>query len=274
MKKIISLLLALVLLLCACTGGDVTNTSAPSESQQDTTSGGVEENACADILCGTWFGWLEDPVTFKDKYHELVFTRDGKCTLGDEQLTWSLASVHNDAYCVVAGEYTFFLERNEKGKYVVYLNDRDHLFYNSANFDIVNLTVDNWETYLELVAVHEFVTDENGTASALSISNYLMLKEEYADMFVLPDYIFQYKVDISLIPYTIHFDTQTFEKGEAVPGGDNIGARTNEVLNIGDRLLIGSLLDHSSYEEEKTTVALMTKLTMMQIQGILCIEKG
>lgn len=196
MKKLIALLLAAVMCfsLVACSGGETPNTSDNNStdkvehtggeangnnSQEENNSNTTDDNNedIADILCGC-FNWYSlngrklSPLMI-ERNGEVSFAISGTwvangrmcefTTKDGEKLIYELKSV-GDNHFLIGNENTFV----PNGQV---LTDDD--------YTVVELTLENWQEYLETVCVITDTKDMFGEITGQETNYYLQIKSNY-----------------------------------------------------------------------------------------------
>ena len=156
-----------------------------------------DESLVSSHIYGEWI-----KVYYSEEGTELVkiqFNDDSTCQMGDKSFTWKLYNEYDNqaVFRVYEGKkvvYIVDLSRNDKGDYTlgyseVTQKDEDSFeyenngwaYFNPANYDYVEITVDNLMDYFEWTEEDGF--DENSFGEAISYytRKVLKMKQEYAD---------------------------------------------------------------------------------------------
>lgn len=168
MKKLIALLLAAVmcLSLAACGGGNDTPSTSDNnanntsqETENSTTDNTDFASKLTQLLCekNVWYGMRHG----KGGEEEFTFFEDGHFELNGSSNTWEFKEYHKDAtdylascaafqttpdYDAARGLYVtdqFLLGYDTDGNLLLYWND--YLCYNESQYELVEITLDNWE---------------------------------------------------------------------------------------------------------------------------------
>lgn len=189
MKKVISLLLTLVLCLSLCACGESKSvaespkhTEAETISTLPTESLTIETEPTQDPLTLETMAWVCDEWVAPDG-SVMTIHDDYTCEVAGESFTWEFESMSEDMNCdidVFDGEtlrfqlsfWTMDISENavegEESVVAVYPieadGDRgDQTNYScSSEWEIVEITADNWQDYIELVEVAYFQTNDFG----------------------------------------------------------------------------------------------------------------
>ena len=228
MKKVISLLLALVLCLslCACGGENDTpeTTEAPTEMTQMApteatvpTTLNVEETEAMEWLCGEW----------SNDENSITFNSDNSCVIDGETLRWEFyhisspssfsAVVYNgDNLCYRLSSWTEDMGYSVLMVYPVDENGNDGTqidYLRNDEWTIVEITMENWSDYIEFAEVGSFPTNDFGEKT-LFISYDMKFKDGIItgrDTSVSIEIVSAWNTR----SITINADDETFELGES-----------------------------------------------------------
>ena len=245
MKKWIALLLvaALCLSLCACgnenaqdakddNAGTPALEAVPAETAAapalaETAAPAEAEPLPANlskylpVLCGDWEIMYRDDVGLIE---EIAFSEDGTLQVGSQNFTWEYASDfgHEFSFNILNGSEEiggFRLHKDQDACLELWL---DHVesegpifFYQPSCYEIVTITLDNWQEYFEIRQFDRFYEDAFGDAKNCEIYWMLCLKDEYHQR--ISDYVMN---DV--------FDSNVIESG-AVEVAFDIGTKSVSV---------------------------------------------
>lgn len=159
-----------------------------------------EENKESDgkesILSELYGEWLVQNAYDEDNVIESVsFDGDNTCKIGNKDYKWRINYEHESSV-------SLYVTEGEKKIYNAYMSTEDReqslslskiieeetgraesigAYRKAANYDKIEINVDNFLQYFELVEKVEFTKDSFGDVSGLSFSQYVMIKEEYLD---------------------------------------------------------------------------------------------
>ena len=203
----------------------------PGVIQGDNQSDDAEAAAMVPLLMGQWDFCSEDNDKLPKKW---VFHKDGTCYADDVQLQWKsegLMNFINDAvkrlririYTGDDTKYTMLLCQREtgelgltcsaEGNYVIYIGCD---YIRPEQYEIVELTLDNWSEYFEWTETFSHETDAFGDISTRYKNFCLTLKQPYlARMSYYGSSKCAVEISYVLNGYgvTINNDGVTFEKG-------------------------------------------------------------
>lgn len=184
------------------------------------------------ILCGDWeITYREDVGLIED----IAFSEDGTLQVGSQTFTWEYASDfgHELAFTILDGNRTIGGFRLQKDKdaclelWLDHIESRGRIFfYQPSCYDIIIITLDNWQEYFEIRQFERFYEDAFGDATSCEIYWELCLKDEYLNRF--SDYIMD---DV--------FDSNVIDSG-AVEVAYDVGTRSvsvdlkNRTYTLGD----------------------------------------
>ena len=153
----------------------------------------AEVLALIDELMGEWVISEEN----EDTPQKFVFRADGTCTVDGTEMTWKreATSLSDDFYATFlsvwegeteryrvkqpsksdAGELSFAIGE-VKGCVIAYGNYR---YICSANYETIELTMDNWQTYFEWTEEQYCNTNAFGEITSMGTNYRFTLKEEY-----------------------------------------------------------------------------------------------
>lgn len=210
MKELIALLLAAVmcLSLAAC-GKEIKDdtayipvpvaTEVPAESEQLP----AILSKYMPILCGDWEILYRDDLGL---FENITFSEDGTLKVDNQTFTWEYAWDY-DGVCVfniLDGSTTVGGFRLHKEKdaclelWLDHIESRGRIFfYQPSCYDIITITLDNWQEYFEIRQFERFYEDAFGDATSCEIYWKLCLKDEYLNRF--SDYIMDDVFDHNVI---------------------------------------------------------------------------
>lgn len=265
MKKIIALLLAAVmcLSLVACGGGETTNTDNSSGTQGSTVSAtnngettitepqspgipdGNTENPYADHAHLTYiYGQWE--LISKDSYQQdeeipcsaLTINKDGTCAVDGASGTWEFSDETRDNFLkiniFIEGEHRYTSGYYERSKSIGvwsagYNGPVDSSWMNMSATEVITLTTDNWRDYFELVTDPIYENDAFGDLYSLSLIQYLVLKEEYAENIVyISDVVAEVTGQANSYHITIDAINKSYTLGDIIEGLE-FAAKTREL---------------------------------------------
>lgn len=233
MKKLIALLLAAVMCVClaACGGADAPNKNDEGEKQQENQS--MDNNhPFFQFLYGEWEYTGNFPDSFP--FTKLSVNEDGTCIVDGVAGTWAVSkstSPNGRLYIDVcvdgqeiggaeiyvwAGKYKFNVSDTA-------INPGDNWKHNTAvvadDNDIV-LTAENWQNYFDLITENNYSENAFGEVEHLTIRQYLVPKEEYADKILATDVV--YEMGRTANEYFIYLNAaeKTYDLGEMVQIGE------------------------------------------------------
>lgn len=236
MKKIIALLLVAVMCfsLAACGGGNDTpstndnganNTSQENESS--TTDNTDYASELTQLLCekSAWYGKCHG----EGSEEEFTFFEDGHFEINGSSFTWEFKEYLSDAseflannafqttpnYDAARGLYMtdqFLLGYDTDGNLLLYW--RDYFCYNESQYELVEITLDNWQDYFEMREYHKF--EENGFGEFEKVTTYYSLVSKDGIIFdkSKSEVTFEFTCDIETKPYTVDFENKTVTYGE------------------------------------------------------------
>ncbi len=144
-----------------------------------------EEKEYIELLCSDWIGSnYEDPI-------DVSFFEDGRCTVGDTELHWSLRESNenwaefalNDGATVL---YTLDIDKTEEAVRAILFDCSEGeyspsiaSYYSAKDFTRLDVTVENFYDYFELVTSVETAEDSFGDVVSMSVYYKYFLKETY-----------------------------------------------------------------------------------------------
>lgn len=301
MKKLLALLLAAVmcLSLVACGGGndtpstndnDANNTS--QETENSTTDNTDYASELTQLLCekNVWYGMRHG----EGNEEEFTFFEDGHFEKNGSSFTWTLNEYLPDAseflassafqttpnYDAARGLYVtdeFLLGYDTDGNLLLYW--RDYFCYNESLYELVEITLDNWQDYFELREYHKF--EENGFGEFEKVTTYYSLVSKDGIIFdeSKSEVTFEFTCSIETKPYTVDFENKTVTYGETtktqtseptVETMNNVGQYIGE--NTHDRY--GEYLGVCNFIKELEGGAReVVSVEIIRITGIFCVGK-
>lgn len=240
MKKLLALLLAVAMCfsLVACGGendtpstndNDANNTS--QESENSTTDNTDYASELTQLLCekNVWYGMCHG----KGSEEEFTFFEDGHFEVNSNSHTWEFKEYHKDAtdylashsfqttpdYDAARGLYVtdeFLLGYDTNGNLLLYW--RDYFCYNESQYELVEITLDNWNTYFELVVTPEFKQNAFGEYDNFKLSHRFQLKAEYFPLLNAEETKISVEVTYNYVERecNVDFENLTYELGEAL----------------------------------------------------------
>lgn len=240
MKKIFALLLAAVMCfsLVACSGGndtpstndnDANNTS--QETENSTTDNTDYASELTQLLCdkNVWYGMCHG----KGSEEEFTFFEDGHFEVNSNSHTWEFREYHKDAtdylasytfqttpdYDATRGLYVtnqFLLGYDTDGNLLLYW--RDYFCYNESQYELVEITLDNWNTYFEVIATPVFEQNAFGEYDDFKLSHRFQLKDEYFPLLNAEETKISIEVTYNYVERecNVDFENLTYELGEAL----------------------------------------------------------
>lgn len=245
MKKLIALLLAAVmcLSLAACGSGEKTpNANDNSGTQQgeqlgdeSTENNNTEntENPYANhphltYIYGQW------ELIAKDSYRQdeeipcsvLTINEDGTCLVDGISGTWDFSDETRDDFLKIniftGGEHRYACGYYERDKAIAvwsaeYFGAIDTSWVNMSTTEVITLTTDNWREYFELVTEATYEKDEFGEIDSLSLHQYIVLKEVYANNVVYEnDVVAEFERKANCYNIDLDIANQSYTLGEVV----------------------------------------------------------
>lgn len=240
MKKLIALLLlaAMCLSLAACGKDNPQNNKGedniPAMEVAPAETDPLPSNLSKyiPILCGDWEIMYREDVGLIEN---ITFSEDGTLKVDNQTFTWEYASDFDSefAFNILDGSTRVGGFRLHKEKdaclelWLDHIESRGRIFfYQPSCYDIIIITLDNWQEYFEIRQFEKFYEDAFGDATNCEIYWKLCLKDEYLNRF--SDYIMD---DV--------FDSNVIDSG-AVEVAYDVGTRSvsvdlkNRTYTLGD----------------------------------------
>lgn len=137
------------------------------------------------ILCGDWEIMYREDVGLIEN---IAFSEDGTLHVGSQSFIWEFSSDYGDelAFNILDGNREIGGFRLRKDKDACLELWLDHVesegrifFYQPSCYEIVTITLDNWQEYFEIRQFERFYEDAFGDAKNCEIYWELCLKDEY-----------------------------------------------------------------------------------------------
>lgn len=202
--------------------------------EADSSGDGVPDTALLQSFIGDWENAYEDSEGPK----KLSIKEDGTCTLDGISTTWSLdesmytISDSDDVYLKIAKDessgYRLKMKTNGKGETALSggtyeTNSSGMMTYtvagityiNPANYEIVEVTTENWQEYFELTEETAHETNAFGEIDSFHTTYRFSLKQKYYDM--LGEYIkgsgaVETKYTPAIYTFKIDIENKTYTK--------------------------------------------------------------
>lgn len=301
MKKFLTLLLtaAMCLSLVACSGNGTPpvnngagDTNQGNESENNTTDNTDYASELTQLLCekNVWYG-MRHGVGNEE---EFTFFEDGHFEKNGSSFTWTLNEYLPDAsdflascafqttpnYDAARGLYVtdeFLLGYDTDGNLLLYW--RDYFCYNESQYELIEITLDNWQEYFERREYHKF--EENGFGEFEKVTTYYSLVSKDAIVFDASksNVTFEFTCNIETKPYAVDFENKTVTYGETtktqtskptVETMNPVGQYTGEYTN--DRY--GEYLGVCNFISELTGEAReVVSIEIIRISGSFCVAK-
>ncbi|MBE6939982.1 MAG: hypothetical protein E7457_04115 [Ruminococcaceae bacterium] len=291
MKKFLTLLLAAVmcLSLVACGGGSA---STPPGDDSGTTDSTDRTGELTQLLCekNVWYGMCHG----EGNEEEFTFFEDGHFEKNGSSFTWTLKEYLPNAteflassafqttpnYDAARGLYVtdeFLLGYDTNGNLLLYW--RDYFCYNESQYDLIEITLDNWQEYFERREYHKF--EENGFGEFEKVTTYYSLVSKDAIVFDASksNVTFEFTCNIETKPYAVDFENKTVTYGETtktqtskptVETMNNVGQYIGE--NTNDRY--GEYLGVCNFIKELEGDAReVVSVEIVRISGSFCVAK-
>ena len=219
---------------------DADVSSKPGDtSSEDETSSVVEAEITPEVEMwlerapGEYMGYNYD----EEAPENFVLNADKTCTIWGGDYTWDFQKNWDGSeyYCydtytyvyVFDGEtkvYEISLNLQEEDYITAYLytvdeegytDSTDGYFFNMADLQVIELTIDNWQDYFEYVEDGEVTYDSFGDPDGAQIDTYYLLKEEYGYVLTnLSSVAIEYVEQNVRQMITIDVEELTYEWGE------------------------------------------------------------
>ena len=194
-----------------------------------------------------------------EELERLVLNADKTCTVGGKNYTWEfrkhatdpkyLCSEDSALLDVYDGDtvvYEMYTSVSPIGFFSLTVDNLTDstpsgLFYNTNEFDVVELTTDNWLDYFEYAEYVRPFRDDSGEVHTLDTHSVYQVKEaySYATIGYFPDVRIDYTFYQVQQKYTADPETCTYEWGEVI---SRDGPREGYMDEM-DRLFVEDLLD-------------------------------
>lgn len=222
MKKIITLLLVAVMCisLVAC-GSDTPQTdNNGSQQEQSNNKTDKEINIKKVDVVGTWINMASTSHGMK-----MVIEEDGTgiVTLGDQVLDLVWERIDDDTLTITANSKELVFEMGVsngmvellwQGPFTRYIMVTENDYNNMI--EIVEITADNWQDYMEIKPFIEPRTDDFNDITDLTVGCALVLKDEYANRISASDCAIEYSLGGRYIcPIEYNSTTKEFTLGAA-----------------------------------------------------------
>ena len=300
MKKILALLLAAAMCfsLVACGGGndtpstndnDANNTS--QETENSTTDNTDYASELTQLLCekNVWYGMCHGV----GNEEEFTFFEDGHFEKNGSSFTWTLNEYLPDAseflascafqttpnYDAARGLYVtdeFLLGYDTDGNLLLYW--RDYFCYNESLYELVEITLDNWQEYFELELVVDEWRNADGELAAFEPEMRFHLKENWKSIAKEMDIVFEYTcTDGYLCKFAYNTETGELVEGEKV--GEPSKPLLREICEMKhietEVTLFGGaeLLIDWEGNIASTTAVMYSTVEILSIQGTIRVAK-
>ena len=300
MKRLLAPLLAMVmcLSLVACGGGTdtpSTNDDGGNNVTHENASGTADNTGHASeltqLLCekNVWYGMRHN----KGSEEEFTFFEDGHFEKSGSSFTWTLKEYLPDAtefltnyafqttpnYDAARGLYVtneFLLGYDTDGNLLLYW--RDYFCYNESQYELVEITLDNWQEYFELELVVDEWRNAAGELAAFEPEMRFHLKENRKSIAKEMDIVFEYTcTDGYLCRFTYNTDTGELIEGEKVgEATEPLLQETCEMNHIdADVVLFGGaeLLVDLNGNIASNTAVMYSTVEILSIQGTIRVAK-
>ena len=124
---------------------------------------------------------------------KVIIREDGTCTVGDTDYTWVVHESQTDSLelLITSGDLQNYIYLRHTGDNQVtmemYGDNWGANFLNTKFFQSIELTVENWRDYFELVTEPRYEKNAFGDLERLVLIQYIALKEEYANKVLFQD---------------------------------------------------------------------------------------
>ena len=301
MKKLIALLLAAVICcsLAACSGEDSvlsTNENGDNSVNQNTDNSTADNTDYASeltqLLCerNVWYGRCHGTGSEE----ELTFFEDGHFELNGSSTTWEFIEYYKDAtdylancvfqttpnYDTARGLYRtnrFLLGYDTDGNLLLY-TFFDYLCYDGSRYEIVEVTLDNWQEYFELELVVDEWRNADGELGAFEPTMCFHLKENWKSIAIQMDIEFEYTcTDGYLCKFAYNTDTGELIEGEKVGETKKPLLReiceTNHIETYVELFGGAELLIDWEGNIASTTAVMYSTVEILSIQGTIRVTK-
>lgn len=225
----------------------------------------------------------------------IVMNADKTCTVGGKNYTWEFRKHATDPKYICSEDSalldvydgdTVVYEMNTSvspiGFFSLTVENPTHstpsgLFFNTNEFDVVELTTDNWLDYFEYAEYVRPFRDDSGEVHTLNIHSVYQVKEaySYATTGYFPDVCIDYTFYQVQQKYTADPVTCTYEWGEVI---SRDGPREGYMDEM-DRLFVEDLLDCYGFNFVSTDiekfpegkVSRETDCQMNNISGVIAL---
>ena len=187
-----------------------------------------EAKKYADMLCSEWivdeYAESEQPLT-------VSFSEDGKCTVGEAELQWKLRESYETwaEFTLKNGDtllYSFTIDTSEDRVRAVLYDHSSEEFgesiaqcFRAEDYTAIEVTVDNFDEYFELVTYTERSENSFGETTSMSVYYSYLLKESYGKV---NDEISNVAIEYSYLEpryelASADLDAGTYELGDPAP---------------------------------------------------------
>lgn len=239
MKKIIILILtlALCLSLAACDGGETPNTNENNGTNQENNNGANNETTESPhanhphlaYIYGQWELRKKESYSQPISCHAVTINEDGTSIVDGVSGTWEISNETRDDFLkiniFIEGEHRFIAAYYSNHHSIAvwgtdYMGGAvDACWVNMTTTEAITLTTENWREYFELVTESNYEKDAFGELDRLVLVQYLILKEEYANMVWADNVAIELTGTTNRYSITLDTTNESYALGEVVGEG-------------------------------------------------------
>lgn len=235
--------------------------------------------------------WLYTPRTSDDQLappcSAIVFNEDGTCTVDGNDASWKLSSETHDDFLRIDiyenGTPTlsagYHANQDNLGVWPFdYYGGVDYSWTNTTRYNIVELTVDNWKDYFELVTVEEYSENAFGELDRLHLYQQLELKGEKTQSITQPEFVVEISSAAAYYNITLDPVSRSYtigDRGKDVDLEADIYTCRNTIPVFGNNYINAD--DNADTESpfSKTVILVQSvdDITVHRIQGSIIVAK-